>query len=782
MKKPKTTLPIGLLVAALVGFASHVPASGTEVRVDAGQLQEEVHPGVFGNSLMFDGNTMGYAWWVTDERGYDEAKAKWNYYLPYVSELGPTVLRYPSGLGANNFHWKPGIGPIAEREQDYLYGYPQVFGTDEFLQYCEELDAEAIMVVNVSTAGKRAGTVQDAADWVEYCNAPNDGSNPGGGTDWAAVRAANGHEEPYNVKYWELGNEEIYPGREDYARRVREYSRAMKGIDPTIRTGVICTGTGLDPVFGTEDWTSHLDFMLENAGDAFDFWIQHTHTPGANGTIVAGFMMVRDGASVTVDFTLERGGDYEIRIPVEGECTLVCPELQLTVDGQDRGLWTAGRLPALLRTASFRMGAGSHTLRLEARLPTNQTRVTVNQQVELVREDDGESVWVDLKNSRELYHALLAGWAAVDRAFDAGEPHRGGKPVFYTETNTAYNVDKSPPFLAKAGSLKEMLNTGCLYNFMIRRGVEVANYWLLFQESQAVGALEGVAYDAEREERGRPDPHRRPVFHLLKAYRENALDRVVATEVLASDTFEAGWRSGVVMGCALESIEMDYVQALGTVSDDGDRLSLFLINLHPEEDVDVPIRLEGFPRRADVRALTITGPSTNATNEPEDCPGGDCVVTRERFVRLPGNPVTYRLPKHSLTVIVFYREGSDQDPPQPPDGLLGFTGDGTARLRWEESVESDLEGYFVYRSRCPEGPFRHRLNDRPVKDSAYVDRAVDPGVEYTYAVRAVDRAGNESLFGDKIVLTPLPGEPDTGPPDGTSDHVPPSPPVLMEVR
>ncbi len=782
MKNIKTTLPIGFLVVLLVGLAQLPPAAGTEIRVDAGDLEERIHPGVLGNSLMFDGDTMGYPWWVTDERGYDQAKAKWNYYLPYVSELGPTVLRYPTGLGANNFHWKPGIGPIMERQQDYLYGYPQVFGTDEFLQYCEELGAEAIMVVNVSTTGKRVGTVQDAADWVEYCNAPNDGSNPGGGTDWAAVRAANGHKEPYGVKYWELGNEEIYPGKEDYARRVREYSEAMKAIDPTVETGVICTGTGLDPIFGTQNWLAYLDFMLENVGDAFDFWIQHTHTPGANGTFVAGFMMVKDGASVSMDFTLEEGGNYQIRIPVEGDCTLLCPELQLMVDGQERGLWTLGRLPNALTTPWLSLSAGKHTLRLEARLPTNETRITVNQQIEFLREGEEESLWKDLKESPDFYHALLAGWAVVDRVYDLGEPHRGNKPVFYTETNTAYNDDKTPPFHAKAGSLKETLNMGCLYNLMIRRGVELANYWLLFQENEAVGTLEGVAYDGEKEERGRLDPHRRPVFHLLKAYREHVQDWVVPTDVLESENFETGWHSGIVMGCALKSIEMDYVQALGTVSEEGDRLSLFLINLHPEDDVDVPIRLTGFPRKADVRAVTITADSPNVTNEPDDCPGGDCVTAEERVVRLAGNPATYRLPKHSVTVLVFYREGSDQNPPQTPDRLLGFTGDGTARLRWDENGESDLKGYNVYRSRCPEGPYRHRLNDAPVADAAYVDRAVDSGVQYTYAVTAVDRAGNESELGDKIVLTPLPGDPDTGPPDGNPDTVPPSPPVLKEVR
>jgi alpha-L-arabinofuranosidase len=784
MHKPKSMRPLWCALI-LIGFLSRLPpASGAEIRVDAGRLEERVNPELFGNSVMFDGNTMGYDWWVTDERGYDTAKAQWNYYLPYVSELNPTVLRYPSGLGANNFHWKAGIGPIITRDPDYTYGYPQVFGTDEFLRYCEELGAEAIMVVNVSTTGKRAGTIQDAADWVEYCNAPDDGSNPGGGIDWAAVRADNGHKEPYHVKYWELGNEEIYPGREDYGQRVRTYSKAMKAIDPTVKTGAICSGGHVDPIFQTEDWLDYQAFMLENAGDSFDFWSQHTHTPGSSGRFITGFTMVQDGAVVSVDFTLNKEGEYRIRFPVEGTCQLSCPELALTIDGERRGVWSAGPLIAFLESSWFSLAEGEHTLRLEARLPTNQTRIVVSQEIEFQREGDEEPLWIDLRNSRELYHAIFGGWAVVDWAFLRGEPHRGNKPVFYTETNTQYGVNKSLPYLSKACSLREMLSMGCLYNMMLRHGVQLATYWLLFQEQDGVGVLEGVAYDGERMERGRLDPHKRPVFHLLKAYQENALDWVVSTDVLDSESFLTGWQTGVVIGCAQKDFEMAYIQALATLSEESDRMSLFLMNLHPEKDIEVPIHLQGFPWKAEVKAVTITGSSPDANNEPENCPGGNCVTAGERVVRSAGNPMHYRLPKHSLTVLVFYREGSDQSAPRRPTGLEGSVKDGSAHLQWEANTETDVAGYFVFRSRCAEGPFRHRLNDALVTDTGYLDTATDQGVRYTYSIRAVDLSGNESDCSEKITLTPLPGDgnPDTGPPDRTPDSVPPSPPVLIEVR
>ena len=94
------------------------------------------------------------------------------------------------------------------------------------MKTAEQIGAEVVMTVSYYT-----GDANDAADLVEYLNAPNDGSNPNGGTDWAGRRAKNGHPAPYNVKYFEVGNEtwgshppkvkKISPGQ--YARRYLKY-------------------------------------------------------------------------------------------------------------------------------------------------------------------------------------------------------------------------------------------------------------------------------------------------------------------------------------------------------------------------------------------------------------------------------------------------------------------------------------------------------------------------------------------------------------------------------
>lgn len=773
MEIPLWKSSVACILAGALSLLSASAIFGAEIRIHSAEDLGKANPEVFGNTVIHRGDTMGFHRWVSDERDYEEARAKWNAYLPYLSEMGPTVLRYPGGLDANNFTWKEGIGPIEERDPNFSApGVPQTFGTDEFLQYCEELGAEAIMVVNVSIAGKRVGTVQDAADWVEYCNAPNDGSNPGDGIDWAALRAANGHKEPYGVKYWELGNEDTYPGFANYADRVREYSSAMKAIDASIELGVISSGYALDAVYGPQGWLDYRSFMLERVGDSFDFWIYHSHAPGADR-----INLVREGASTEVNFSVEQAGDHWVEFAVDGMCDWRgCPVLSLEVDGEDIGTWS-GPI-GLLRSKSLPLERGGHVLRIGAEALAFGSTIKLWQQALVYRAGDPDPLWVDMKKSLAWYYALMGGWPVTEKVYQLGEPYAGDKPVFYTEVNTAYEEQKSPPFYSKSCHLREMLHSGCLYHVLLRNGVPLANHWLLFHDRAGIGVLEGVAEDIEAGELGRLDPHKRPIFHLLKAYRWNVFERLISAEVLDSPSFLVGPQTGITIGYAHKDFEVSYLQTLATMTRTGDKLSLFVINLHPDEDLQVSVALEGFARKGAVKVLTITGPSPDASNEPEDCPGGDCVTTEQEELQLGGNPFSYRFPRHSVTVFVFSAIGSDEKPPRVPTGLVGSGGDGKAFLTWNANPEADLRGYNLYRSRCPAGPYRNRVNTAPFGVPEYLDTGADNNVTYTYAVTAVDRSGNESSLSGKVSVTLGGGN---GPPVG-DERTPPSPPILLKAK
>jgi hypothetical protein len=83
---------------------------------------------------------------------------------------------------------------------------------------------------------------------------------------------------------------------------------------------------------------------------------------------------------------------------------------------------------------------------------------------------------------------------------------------------------------------------------------------------------------------------------------------------------------------------------------------------------------------------------------------------------------------------------ADKFSPEAPSGLTGIAGAGSVQLAWERNLESDLKGYFVYRS-VDNGPFvKLGETDTP----AYSDATVQTGKQYRYAVSAVDQSGNES--------------------------------------
>jgi alpha-N-arabinofuranosidase len=172
--------------------------------------------------------------------------------LGMFTELAPGVVGHYPGIGVitHDFHWKNVIGPFAARtdptprESTFDTPLGVRFGPDEYGALVEEMRTRTGRPVDGSIqVNIMSGSAEDAADWVEYMNAPNDGSNPGGGIDWAARRAANGHPAPYNIRYWELGNEPHFTANNigqltawEYIARIRQFVPLMKARDSSIMT------------------------------------------------------------------------------------------------------------------------------------------------------------------------------------------------------------------------------------------------------------------------------------------------------------------------------------------------------------------------------------------------------------------------------------------------------------------------------------------------------------------------------------------------------------------
>lgn len=136
-------------------------------------------------------------------------------------------LCWPGGCFADTYHWKDGIGPKEKRPTIVNTNWGGVtennsFSTHDFLNMCELLDAEPYLAGNVGS-----GSVQELTDWVQYVNFNGKGPI----SDW---RRKIGRENPWNVKYWGVGNEPWGCGGnmapEYYANLYRQYATYMTGF------------------------------------------------------------------------------------------------------------------------------------------------------------------------------------------------------------------------------------------------------------------------------------------------------------------------------------------------------------------------------------------------------------------------------------------------------------------------------------------------------------------------------------------------------------------------
>lgn len=237
----------------------------SRIIVNVKEEKGRINPYIFGNNLTgYD--PMTYENWAAEYYGYSDYGAgiwnpKENRSNPEMIELmknaGITVVRFPGGCGTHHYDWKKAIGKDRKHFR---------FGIDEFMKVAREIGAEPIFTISYFT-----GNAHDQADLIEYLNSPDDGQNLNGGIDWAHERTKNGYKDPYNVKYFEIGNE-VWHGdhhdiktvsARDYAEKYVIYYEAFKAVDPQVQIGVL---------LNDEAWDQN---VLDIIGKKLDFGIMH---------------------------------------------------------------------------------------------------------------------------------------------------------------------------------------------------------------------------------------------------------------------------------------------------------------------------------------------------------------------------------------------------------------------------------------------------------------------------------------------------------------------------
>jgi alpha-N-arabinofuranosidase len=169
-----------------------------------------------------------------------------------IRALRPGIIRF-GGSSLIFYQWQMGIGPRQRRAafENRPWGNMEEndVGLHEFLEFCEMVAAEPMICLNSNST-----TLEHILDEIEYCNGPAD-------SRYGSERAAMGHPLPFNVKYWQIGNEQ---SGEEYERVMVAYAAAIRQRHPDL---VLLASYPSDNIL--DNLASHVDYICPHFYDAY---------------------------------------------------------------------------------------------------------------------------------------------------------------------------------------------------------------------------------------------------------------------------------------------------------------------------------------------------------------------------------------------------------------------------------------------------------------------------------------------------------------------------------
>jgi len=219
---------------ALIALGATAPALATEpdkvvLTVNVSQPGAKIDRNIFGQFAEHLGHGIYEGIWVGPDSKIPNTRGIRNDVVDALKALKVPNVRWPGGCFADEYHWRNGIGPNDQRGVTLNPNWggviePNTFGTHEFMDFLDQIGAEAYISVNVGS-----GAPREAADWLEYMTTDQP-------TTLAKERAANGHPAPYKVGYLGLGNESWDCGGnmtpDYYLSRMKIYSRFVRNFNP----------------------------------------------------------------------------------------------------------------------------------------------------------------------------------------------------------------------------------------------------------------------------------------------------------------------------------------------------------------------------------------------------------------------------------------------------------------------------------------------------------------------------------------------------------------------
>ena len=263
MKKIQLVLIICTMTLSTFGQTS------VALIVDGGASKYIISRHIYGHFSEHLGRCIYDGYWVNDSMPVSKQDRIRLDIVEALKKIKIPNLRWPGGCFADEYHWRDGIGPRNQRPTMINTNWGNVtednsFGTHEFLELCELLHTEPFIIGNVGS-----GTVEEMSRWIEYLN--YDGISP-----MTNMRKQNGHEKPWGVSFWGIGNENWGCGGsmtpEYYVTQFRQYSSFAKNYPGTILRKIACGASGTN-----YQWTEVLMQGLTGGGGRGGMWGMDIH-------------------------------------------------------------------------------------------------------------------------------------------------------------------------------------------------------------------------------------------------------------------------------------------------------------------------------------------------------------------------------------------------------------------------------------------------------------------------------------------------------------------------
>ena len=248
--------PVILMALALALPGASAGQTPVRLVVDADLGKDTISRHIYGHFAEHLGRDIYDGFW------YREGNGPWHLrddVIEALRRIRIPNLRWPGGCFADYYHWEDGIGPLDRRPKmvNTVWGgvtEDNSFGTHEYMELVRRLAAEPFIVGNVGS-----GTVKEMADWWEYLNHP-------GGSTLADRRAANGHPEPFKVRFFGVGNESWGCGGSmtaaHYADVYKRFATFLRPMGDT-RAFRVATGPNVDSYAWTETVMREARGMLD---------------------------------------------------------------------------------------------------------------------------------------------------------------------------------------------------------------------------------------------------------------------------------------------------------------------------------------------------------------------------------------------------------------------------------------------------------------------------------------------------------------------------------------